>query len=67
MIFRVLAIKKPYFSHGKILQQSFTSEIKTLKKMKSLRFILGLPGAMSVTIVKFQTLWLKECFDLPLF
>ena len=22
---------------------------------------------MSVTMVKFQTLWLKECFDLPLF
>ena len=53
-------LEHPPVRFGRIWSSSFGEE-----GLRGL-FILWLPGTMSVTMVKFQTLWLKECFDLPL-
>ena len=66
MIFRVFAIKKPYFSLSETLKACEKIYKKSLKNEKSL-FYSRIAWCNECTMVKFQMLWLKECFDLPLF
>ena len=55
-----------YFSLGETLKACEKIYKKSLKNEKS-PFYSRIAWCNECTMVKFQMLWLKECFDLPLF